>query len=829
MKSKEVCIFYFILIFNFSLVSAQTYFSVSDSTPEKTFETITFYGDYNEDGSFIIGANCQITYNSQTYTMHSAETTYYWQDEIISGGNLGYSVTCSKSGHTTLTSSDSAYIDSNYNTYFVDDSATTDSGDGSVNNPKKYIYSGIQLMNSGDTLIIKDGMYTNDGDRIRGVPSGSAGKYTIIKAENDFGVILHGLPSGTGYVETPINFYQKSYIVLEGVILKDVTGGGKYALSGITIKESDHIKIRKVGIKNGVEPRAEYGGAMTAAGCSYCLFEDVFATGMMRDGVSFIGGSSNNHNIMRRVVVRWDYCTTAQPRGSITIYGGYQGNPPSEYTLQQNCIVLDSNNGETGSQTFTDGFRVAHEVSHIHRYGSISLNQANAGFHSAEDSLCHDISHTDCVLWDSNSGFWWRWLSSGMSGCYNCTSTKGISVSTGSEYAQALDNVMVDGANVGNVGYEKGTVSLTSSDFDYIVRSPIIGKGANIENRHGISGTLYRDLGYDELTSESLWPFPNEDKIKELFSETNNPPSGYGLYPTANNVKRGFCAEGTGLYDGPITLTSYIWEYLDNECPPEICNYNLLTCTDAGGTCQTNSCSSYQDCISLSGTCSSGNCCSGTCTEIVILNCTDSDGDGFNESQVGCGVVDCNDLNLSINPGATEVCGNGVDEDCSGSDLECPVNESEEEEEVPVVDGGSSGGGSSGGSSSTPECVFTNAFWSVVSAVEGEEVLLTVEGTNCDDEEVDLFVIWEDDLIGDDSVNENPSTVGFSDGKAVSSWTVEYQDDFFGNPEYYFVSTLKSDSSVKIDSRDYCDLLMVDKAGSNMIGGCPNYVWTGIR
>ncbi|MEA3248288.1 MAG: hypothetical protein U9Q73_01135, partial [Nanoarchaeota archaeon] len=117
----------------------------------------------------------------------------------------------------------------------------------------------------------------------------------------------------------------------------------------------------------------------------------------------------------------------------------------------------------------------------------------------------------------------------------------------------------------------------------------------------------------------------------------------------------------------------------------------------------------------------------------------------------------------------------------------------------------------------------------VVSAVEGDEVLLTVEGTDCEGEGIDLFVIWEADFIGDDSVNVNPASMNFSDGKAVSTWTVEYQDDFFGNPEYYFVSSLSSDSLVEIDSRDYCDLLKVIEAGSQVVGGCPNYVWTGIR
>ncbi len=49
----------------------------------------------------------------------------------------------------------------------------------------------------------------------------------------------------------------------------------------------------------------------------------------------------------------------------------------------------------------------------------------------------------------------------------------------------------------------------------------------------------------------------------------------------------------------------------------------------------------------------------------------DADGDGF--ISIASGGADCKDLNSLIHPGASEICGNGIDEDCSGSDLVCPV------------------------------------------------------------------------------------------------------------------------------------------------------------
>lgn len=129
---------------------------------------------------------------------------------------------------------------------------------------------------------------------------------------------------------------------------------------------------------------------------------------------------------------------------------------------------------------------------------------------------------------------------------------------------------------------------------------------------------------------------------------------GYGSASTTTDscsltAPSGFSAEAGDCNDADSTVNPKVTETCDsrdNDCDGLV--------DDADGSVQGQK-TYYQD--------SDGDGYGGTKTK---LTCSSTAPSGYVSTS-----TDCNDSSVSIHPGATDVCGDGIDQDCNGSDLSC--------------------------------------------------------------------------------------------------------------------------------------------------------------
>jgi hypothetical protein len=399
-------------------------------------------------------------------------------------------------------------------------------------------------MRSGDTLVVKNGTYAESlGGGVQ-PPAGAAGKLTVIQAESSGGVVID-----TRGQSAPLEL-SNSYIRVDG--FKFLNGEGAVGrLSG------NNIEVLRSGFGNA---GAGAHDSIVAIEGNNVLLEDSWMWGRGKAGVEISTGGAT----LRRLVIRLDYYNGSFEHVGVLLYGAYD-------TLIENVIALDFGTSLT-SFDWKGGFRSRDmfDTRTQRYYGTIALNLPYDGYRMS------DSNYENVIAW--NVG--------GRGGLYEDSWKKGYTVknaTVGSSKGggintndSAVTNSMmykIFGPNTGgayNLYYEAQVPGdavdaiTTDPQLKYI---PRVEPGTSADNT-GAGGadrgaTVTHRYQNGALTSTPLWPWPNEARIKADFQTDLGLP---GINP-----RRGFAADGNGLRGTPITLTSYIWEYLGNSCPSDVC------------------------------------------------------------------------------------------------------------------------------------------------------------------------------------------------------------------------------------------------------------------
>ncbi|MCM0083348.1 Ig-like domain-containing protein [Geomonas sp. Red32] len=487
-------------------------------------------------------------------------------------------------------------------TYYVDGAASTDSGNGSATSPKKYITSGILLMSSGDTLIIRDGVYTGSKNMIGDfsspqayLPSGSAGNFTTIKADHVGQAIIDGqfntVPYSQGQGPTVEN-----YLHIDGIHFRH-GDASVFSIAG------SHNWVSNCGFEDGqaYTDNSETPIAYIAGDSTYNLIEDCWIWGKGRYGfyTSDPHSSGSYNNIFRRLVVRLDASPTNWMSAGLRFYSAHSD-------AMQNCIVIDSlvgsNSGDGGicgeCWSYAQGGGSSDgEWGHIFN-GNIALNnpQRPAFTNEAGNSNSPE-SWSNSVWWDTQYGMLvysglatvntWNFSNMLMGG--NASSqTFGDALHYGGSRNEVvnLSNSIIansSGAAYGPAGvylsrkisntdvYNDASTACNSADgctssgqttnnpftsvVKYLPRTESGTQGPNIMYQIGGTGTFYGDTGWNSTSTTQLWPYPNEPVWAAKMK-------AYNINTVSGN--RGFAAL-SGSTATP--LTDYIWGYLGNPKP----------------------------------------------------------------------------------------------------------------------------------------------------------------------------------------------------------------------------------------------------------------------
>jgi len=468
-------------------------------------------------------------------------------------------------------------------------------------------------MKGGDTLVLLDGTYEQELHPPASL-SGTQSAFTTFKAKNPGNVILAPKSIGDDEMEGVIYLYSSpsrgivSYIHFDGLFAKGVGEDAAISIAShdfaLENEMTHHIKITRCGAMGAA---LDYNtGVFEVGGVRDVLIEDCFAFGFGRKAMQLYGA---RHITVRRVVVRYDWWEgdkykPSDPRVNLSAYNTIDavleniialdaGPHPSSTSPDRAGLVVS---GNQGGGTAIDGSQNVKYLGCLVFNNNVYAKGLN-GFeiNGGTGSPVKNITIKDIVIYGADAGFNIHDNVDTIT-VENVTSIHNTHIGIRIEHypSYSISNVEIKNCLATDNKYdgiwwsnEMATVSNSTS-----IRN---GEGDNIETEfepeikylptntpvagHKRGGVVMKKYYDGVLTNEPLWPWPHEDVIKKFMCNTIYLKE---IEDTINNYEHTTISYLPGLCQSDKSLTNYIWSFLGNACPSEICN-GITSLSDISG------------------------------------------------------------------------------------------------------------------------------------------------------------------------------------------------------------------------------------------------------
>ena len=440
------------------------------------------------------------------------------------------------------------------------------------------------FLEPGDTLLLLDGTYRQ---QLNPQVSGEQNAPITFKAMHLGKAIIEMASDGNAVLVYSTNRSNRRYLVLDGLIAR---GHGEF--SAIRLASSDRITEEQMTNNITVRNCGAFGSASMKNKVVFdvgnnvrdSLIEDVWAYGFGRKALQVFGSMRIT---VRRAVVRYDYWDGSgyKPNDPRDDFSGYN----TRDSIFENIIALDSAPTPPNRKADRSSFVVAGNEtpalvsgSSFNKYlGLLALGGEGSGLavDGGSGSPNQGMVFENIIIWDkqwygfniqgNDKGSKIRYITTGGSreltglrvdayphhpitdtSVTNCFSTK--NKGRGYYYGEAGLKVFQDNTATHN-GRGHDLEPSYAPQLKYLVR-PAMVKG------HERGGTMLYRYVDGELTDTPLWPWPNEELIRQQMCNTDDLQAVGRIAANGSGWEPAWCASGK-------SLTRYVWEYLGNKIP----------------------------------------------------------------------------------------------------------------------------------------------------------------------------------------------------------------------------------------------------------------------